>query len=600
MLATRNTPAFRPASMLLYGAVEPALLADAHAILARLTASASRAAKAVGAAEDRRGRARRWSTATARSTPASTPRSRCATTSPGLMVSGGKLMVWIATRRCRRTGSTRLLAHEVSVHLLTYFNGAAQGLAIFRTGLAGYEGIQEGLGVFAEWAVGGLTRDPAAPARRRAWSRSTRCCAAPTSSTSTACCADDHGFSRARRLRRSPRACSARAASPRTPSTAGIPRGGRPGRRRARRSTPFWLGKIAPAHVAGDRGTAAARTGSRRRASPRIPRAGRRASADRRACARPRLRPTCSQELNRVLIAFFVNDMEREYPGYTTTVLAHQAATRGHRVCYITPSDFVLQPDDSLCVHGRFLPKQQVQGPRRILRGAEGSKDARSSAIDMAEVDVLMLRNDPSLDAQTTPWAVEAGILFGREAAKRGVIVLNDPDSLGRAINKLYFQSFPSEARAETLITKHERRHQGVRQGAQGQHHPEAAAGIGRVGRVQARRRRRKSNLNQMIEAIGRDGYIIAQAYVPAAKKGDIRLFLMNGRPLADRRQICRAAPGRRQGRHPLQHPCRRQGRSGRDRRDRAAGRRDRSGPSWSPTACSWSGSTSSATRSWR
>ena len=27
----------------------------------------------------------------------------------------------------------------------------------FRTGLAGYEGLQEGLGVFAEWAVGGLT-----------------------------------------------------------------------------------------------------------------------------------------------------------------------------------------------------------------------------------------------------------------------------------------------------------------------------------------------------------------------------------------------------------------------------------------------------------
>ena len=41
-----------------------------------------------------------------------------------------------------------------------------------------------------------------------------------------------------------------------------------------------------------------------------------------------------------------------------------------------------------------------------------------------------------------------------------------------------------------------------------------------------------KSNINQMIEAIGRDGYIIAQAYVPAAKKGDIRLFLMNGVPL--------------------------------------------------------------------
>jgi glutathione synthase len=41
------------------------------------------------------------------------------------------------------------------------------------------------------------------------------------------------------------------------------------------------------------------------------------------------------------------------------------------------------------------------------------------------------------------------------------------------------------------------------------------------------------SNLNQMIEAIGRDGYIIAQSYVPAAEDGDIRLFMMNGDPLS-------------------------------------------------------------------
>ena len=48
-----------------------------------------------------------------------------------------------------------LLQHEVGVHLLTYFNGNAQGLRIFRAGLAGYERTQEGLAVFAEFATGG-------------------------------------------------------------------------------------------------------------------------------------------------------------------------------------------------------------------------------------------------------------------------------------------------------------------------------------------------------------------------------------------------------------------------------------------------------------
>jgi len=40
------------------------------------------------------------------------------------------------------------------------------------------------------------------------------------------------------------------------------------------------------------------------------------------------------------------------------------------------------------------------------------------------------------------------------------------------------------------------------------------------------------SNLNQMVEAVSRDGYVIAQEYLPAAAEGDTRLFLMNGRPL--------------------------------------------------------------------
>ena len=229
-----------------------------------------------------------------------------------------------------------------------------------------------------------------------------------------------------------------------------------------------------------------------------------------------------------MLIAFFVNDMEREFAGYTTTVLAHEAASRGHRVCYVTPSDFILNPDDSLWVHGRFVPEKKYKDREEFFKSLKATKIEK---VDMAEVDVLMLRSDPSLDAQTMPWAAEAGILFGREAAKRGVIVLNDPDSLGKAINKLYFQSFPSEARAETLITRHSDDIKAFAKKHKGNIILKPLQGSGGSG-VFKLDPQNSSNLNQMIEAIGRDGYIIAQAYVAAAKKGDIRFFLMNGRPL--------------------------------------------------------------------
>ncbi len=230
-----------------------------------------------------------------------------------------------------------------------------------------------------------------------------------------------------------------------------------------------------------------------------------------------------------MLIAFFVNDMEREFAGYTTTVLAYEAHQRGHGVCYVTPDDFLLTADDRLHVHGRFLPKTKFKDRDDFFKALQ--KAARPRQIDMAEIDVLMLRSDPSLDAQTMPWAAEVGILFGREAAKRGVIVVNDPDSLSKAINKLYFQSFPVEARAETLISRNE---DDIKAFARAHKNeiilkPLQGSGGSGVFKLDAKA---KSNLNQMIEAIGRDGYIIAQAYVPAAKKGDIRFFLMNGVPL--------------------------------------------------------------------
>jgi glutathione synthase len=39
-------------------------------------------------------------------------------------------------------------------------------------------------------------------------------------------------------------------------------------------------------------------------------------------------------------------------------------------------------------------------------------------------------------------------------------------------------------------------------------------------------------NLNQMIDAISRDGYVVAQEALPEAADGDVRLFVMNGEPL--------------------------------------------------------------------
>ncbi|HEY4071065.1 MAG TPA: tyrosine/phenylalanine carboxypeptidase domain-containing protein [Sphingomicrobium sp.] len=159
LLATRNTSSFRPASMLLYGTVTDDLLAKARTILERVK-SRRNAAERFSASEvaaAARSLIARYRSVDRRFEAKIEVRDDVS----GLLVSGDKLMI-SSDSRIAGNRLDALLSHEVSVHLLTYFNGATQGLTIFRTGLAHYEGIQEGLGVFAEWAVGGLT-----PARLR-------------------------------------------------------------------------------------------------------------------------------------------------------------------------------------------------------------------------------------------------------------------------------------------------------------------------------------------------------------------------------------------------------------------------------------------------
>lgn len=77
-------------------------------------------------------------------------------TPPGLMVSHGNLMVGHRTG-IRESRINALLQHEIGTHSVTYFNGRAQPLKLLYSGLPGYEQLQEGLAVFAEYLVGGLS-----------------------------------------------------------------------------------------------------------------------------------------------------------------------------------------------------------------------------------------------------------------------------------------------------------------------------------------------------------------------------------------------------------------------------------------------------------
>ena len=76
---------------------------------------------------------------------------------PGLIVSNGHFLVGTnATVSSSRAPAT--IAHEIGTHILTYYNGLAQPFRQLHTGMAGYEALQEGIAVLAEYLVGGLSK----------------------------------------------------------------------------------------------------------------------------------------------------------------------------------------------------------------------------------------------------------------------------------------------------------------------------------------------------------------------------------------------------------------------------------------------------------
>lgn len=157
MLETRNTPRFRFASLMLYEPVDSALRETAMQILAA-DLPGPLPSRGTAGGEEIADAARTMIAHYAATDPAFRANVELRDDiAAGMMVSGRNLYISTATATPEHRVMP-LLHHEVGVHLLTYINGSKQGLAIFKRGLAGYEGVQEGLGVFAEWAVGGLTR----------------------------------------------------------------------------------------------------------------------------------------------------------------------------------------------------------------------------------------------------------------------------------------------------------------------------------------------------------------------------------------------------------------------------------------------------------
>lgn len=172
LVAERNTPAFRPGSVRLYGTVDDDLLELAGDLLSAIAGPADDGGTAGAPVEDEdpgivqpgcvdahafAARVRAEFAAYRHRSTAFASSVQVRPDLVGLMVSSGQLLVGAGLSLSPERVEP-LIHHEVGTHVLTWCNGAAQPLEQLRSGLAGYDELQEGLAVFSEYLAGGLDR----------------------------------------------------------------------------------------------------------------------------------------------------------------------------------------------------------------------------------------------------------------------------------------------------------------------------------------------------------------------------------------------------------------------------------------------------------
>lgn len=224
-------------------------------------------------------------------------------------------------------------------------------------------------------------------------------------------------------------------------------------------------------------------------------------------------------------LGIVVNTLLPSNPGPTTYSIACEAANRGHEVLLTSTSRISYGADDSVVVAARSAPVRKRYTTEQYIKAVRAK--GIDSELAIRDLDVLFLRNNPTAQKE---WVQAATLQFALFAMERDVVVLSDPRGLSKAANKLYLSNFPQHVRPRTLVTRDLTKIVDMLHD-EGTLILKPLAGYGGRG-VFIVHKQHTGNLERIVESIARDGYIVAQEYLPAAKSGDARLFMLNGEPL--------------------------------------------------------------------
>ena len=207
--------------------------------------------------------------------------------------------------------------------------------------------------------------------------------------------------------------------------------------------------------------------------------------------------------------------------GDTTYALAHEALSRGHRVSTYGAEALRYEGGRVTAVVRHVRELTETQGSHVAF----GEDEER----DLGTADVVLIRQDPPFDMT---YITACHIL---ETLPERVLVVNDPEEIRGAPEKLFVMDFP-DLMPPTLVTSDEAAIRAFRD-EHGEIIVKPLYGNGGAGVF--RLREDDQNLASLLEMfLGAPGPcrrpvpLIAQAYLPKVREGDKRVLLLDGEPV--------------------------------------------------------------------
>lgn len=199
----------------------------------------------------------------------------------------------------------------------------------------------------------------------------------------------------------------------------------------------------------------------------------------------------------------------------TSFRLAEEAQARRHSLFYYTPDHLAFQ-EGRVTARGHDLTVQRVSGDHAILGPLR--------EVDLAEFDVIWLRQDPPFDMN---YITTTHLL---DRLTPGTLVVNDPFWVRNYPEKLLVLDFPELTPPTTIARDLE-----TIRSFKDKHgdiilkplYGNGGAGVFKLDAAD----RNLSSLHELFTSVSREPLIV-QKYLPAVTAGDKRVLLVNGEPV--------------------------------------------------------------------